>query len=169
MSCASCADKARTDLGQDSSGAFMRAAIFGFGAAAVGLALYAGFMIATKLSIGYAALAVGWMVGKAMIAGSGGTAGRKYQIVAAFLTYLACTLARVPLWIYYTPGLSAADTGRLIPDALIFPFTRFANNPIGGLLGGVILFVGVSIAVRMTAAKPLVVDGPFENAVRPQV
>ena len=147
----------------------MRAVIFGFGAAAVGLALYAAFMIATKLSIGYAALAVGWMVGKAMMTGSGGVAGRKYQIVAAVLTYLSCTLARVPLWIYYTPGLSSTDTPRLIPEALVFPFARFANNPFGGLMGAVILFVGVSIAVRMTSGKALVVDGPFDNAVRPQV
>lgn len=168
MSCASCADKARGDLGQDSGGPFMRASLFGLGAAAVGLALYAGFMIATKLSIGYASLAVGWMVGKAMIAGSGGTAGKKYQIVAAVLTYAACTLARIPLWIYYTPGLSSADTVRLIPNALTFPFTRFGDNPFGGVMGAVILFVGVSIAVRMTAAKPVVIDGPFDNAVRAQ-
>jgi hypothetical protein len=165
MACPSCADKARSDLGQESSGAFVRATAFGFGAAALGLALYAAFMIATKLSIGYASLAVGWMVGKAMITGSGGITGRKYQIVAAVLTYAACTLARVPL--YYTPGLSAADAGRLIFEALVFPLTRFGNNLVGGLLGIVILFVGVSIAIRMTAAKPLVIDGPFENTVRP--
>jgi len=166
MACPSCADKARSDLGQESSGAFVRATAFGFGAAALGLVLYAAFMIATKLSIGYASLAVGWMVGKAMIS-SGGITGRKIQIVAAVLTYAACTLARVPFSIYYTPGLSAADAGRMIFEALVFPLTRFANNPVGGLLGAVILFVGVSIAIRMTAAKPVVIDGPFENTVRP--
>jgi len=169
MACPSCADKARTDLGQDSGGAFIRAALFGLGAAALGLALYAAFMIITNISIGYASLAVGWMVGKAMMKGSGGIAGPKYQVVAAVLTYPACTLARIPLWIHFTPGLSAADTVRLIPHALIFPFTRFGDNPFGGLMGAVILFVGVSIAVRMTAAKPMVIDGPFENTVRPQV
>ena len=167
MACPSCADKARSDLGQESSGAFVRATAFGFGAAVLGLALYAAFMMATKLSIGYASLAVGWMVGKAMITGSGGITGRKYQMVAAVLTYAACTLARVPLWIYYTPGLSAADTGRLIFEALVFPLKRFGDNPFGGLMGAVILVVGVSIAIRMTAAKPLVIDGPFENTVRP--
>ena len=168
MSCPSCADKARTDLGQDPGGAFMRAAMLGLGAAALGLALYAVFMIATHLSIGYASLAVGWLVGKAMMKGSGGIAGRKYQIVAAVLTYAACTLARIPVWIQFTPGLTAADAVRLIPEALIFPFARFSDNPLGGLLGAVILFVGVSIAVRMTAGKSLVVDGPFANTVRAQ-
>lgn len=169
MSCPSCAEKARTDLGENSSPAFLRAAVFGFGAAALGLALYAAFMIATKLSIGYASLAVGWMVGKAMITGSSGMGGRKYQIAAAVFTYVGCTLARVPLWIYYTPGLSSSDLSRLIPAALVFPFTRFADNPLGGVLGSVILFVGISIAVKMTAGKPLVIDGPFENKVGAQV
>jgi hypothetical protein len=103
-----------------------------------------------------------------MMKGSGGIAGRKYQIVAAVLTYAACTLARIPVWIQFTPGLTAADAVRLIPEALIFPFARFSDNPLGGLLGAVILFVGVSIAVRMTAGKSLVVDGPFENTVRAQ-
>jgi voltage-gated potassium channel Kch len=57
--------------------------------------------------------------------------------------------------------------GRLIPHALIFPFARFGDNPFGALMGVVILFVGVSIAVRLTAAKAVEIDGPFENSVKP--
>jgi hypothetical protein len=165
MACQSCAEKVRTELGHDTGPAFGRALLFGAGAAGLGLALYAAFMVITGISIGYASLAVGWMVGKAMVKGSGGITGRRYQVVAASLTYAACTLARIPVWIHYNPELSSV-MGRLIPHALIFPFTRFGDNPFGALMGVVILFVGVSIAVRLTAAKAVEIDGPFENSVK---
>ena len=53
---------------------------------------------------------------------------------------------------------------RLVPLALVFPFTRFADNPFGGMIGLVILFVGLSIAWKLTAAKPMEIFGPFENS-----
>lgn len=162
MSCASCAEKARLELGRDSAGPFGKSLFFGLGAAALGLILYAVFMIQTGISIGYATLAVGWMVGKAMLKGSGGISGRRYQASAAILTYLASTLARVPVWIHYRPEFSGM-LATIIPKALIFPFTRFADDPFRGALGLVILFAGLSIAVKLTAAKPLTVDGPFDN------
>ncbi len=40
------------------------------------------------------------------------------------------------------------------------PFLEL-QNPGSGLIGLVILFVGLSIAFRMTAPKPLDVDGPY--------
>ena len=113
--------------------------------------------------MGYATLAVGWMVGKAMIKGSGGTTGLRYQVMAAVLTYVASTLARVPVWIHYRPQLMGF-LGTLIPRALIFPFTRFGDNPFGGFIGLIILFAGVSIAVKLTAPKAVTIDGPFENS-----
>jgi len=165
MACPGCAQKAKLELDRDTAGAFGKSLLFGFGAAVLGLILYSVFMIASGISIGYATLAVGWMVGKAMATGSGGVTGRRYQVSAAILTYLASTLARVPVWIHYRPEL-ISYLATIIPRALIFPFTRFADNPVGGVLGLVILFVGLSIAVRLTAQKPLIVDGPFENAPR---
>jgi hypothetical protein len=167
MTCPGCAEKVRTELGYDAPGAFGKSLLFGFGAAALGLVLYAIFMIATGLSIGYATLAVGWMVGKAMIKGSGGITGQRYQIAAAILTYVASTLARVPVWIHYRPQL-IGYLGTIIPRALIFPFTRFADNPLNAIIGLVIIFAGLSIAVRLTAQKSVTIDGPFENSTQPR-
>ena len=50
--------------------------------------------------------------------------------------------------------------GQLLLFGLASPFLEL-QNPGSGLLGLVILFVGLSIAFRMTAAKPLEVDGPY--------
>jgi hypothetical protein len=169
MTCPSCAAKVRSELALDTTGTFARSLLFGFGAAILGpilylgLILYAAFMIGTSISLGYTTLAVGWKVGKAMVKGSNGIKGRRYQVAAAILTYVASTLARVPVWIHYRPALSGF-MGTLILRSLVFPFSRFANNPLGGVIGLVILLAGISIAVRLTAQKPVVVDGPFENS-----
>lgn len=102
MACPACADKARYEVSRDTHAAFMRALLFGVGAAIAGMILYAVFAIATGLIIGYVSLAVGWMVGKAMMKGSGGVGGRRYQITAALLTYLAVSMAAVPIAIHYS-------------------------------------------------------------------
>ncbi len=97
MVCGSCADRLQRELPQDSHAAFVRAGLFGLGGFAVGLALYAGFVIITGISIGYAALAVGWIVGKAMMMGSKGIGGKRYQVTAVLLTYAAVSMAFIPI------------------------------------------------------------------------
>jgi hypothetical protein len=103
MACSSCAEKAQSELpkNEDSHADYMRALLFGAGAAVAGLILYATFEIMTGIIIGYISLAVGWMVGKAMIKGSNGRGGRHYQITAALLTYAAVSMAAIPIWIHY--------------------------------------------------------------------
>jgi hypothetical protein len=101
MACGGCAEQMRGSLATDTHAAFMRALLYGIGAAVVGMILYAVFEIATGLIIGYASLAVGWMVGTAMMKGSNGIGGRRYQIVAVLLTYAAVSMAAVPVWIHY--------------------------------------------------------------------
>jgi len=99
--CGSCADRVQRQIPQDSHSAFVRALLFGIGGFVLGLVLYAGFTIATGIEIGFVSLAVGWLIGKAMMMGSGGIGGRRYQIVAVALTYAAVSMAFVPILIYY--------------------------------------------------------------------
>jgi hypothetical protein len=99
--CGRCTDNLKRQLPQDSHAAFVRAILFGVGGFAVGMALYAGFVIATGISIGYLALAVGFIIGKAMMTGSNGVGGRRYQIVAVLLTYAAVSIAYVPILIHF--------------------------------------------------------------------
>jgi divalent metal cation (Fe/Co/Zn/Cd) transporter len=91
----------RAERAKDTHAAFMRAILFGTGAAIVGMILYATFAITTGIIVGYVSLAVGWMVGKAMTKGSGGVGGRRYQIAAVLLTYAAVSTAAVPIWMHY--------------------------------------------------------------------
>jgi hypothetical protein len=102
MTCPGCAEKMRGELAKDTHAAYVRAIIFGVGAAILGMILYATFAIVTGIVIGYAALAVGWLVGKAMIKGSNGVGGKRYQIVAVLLTYAAVSTAAIPVSIHYS-------------------------------------------------------------------
>ena len=77
--------------------AYMRAILFGVGAAILGMIIYATFTIVTGLIVGYVSLGVGWMVGTAMKKGSRGVGGRRYQIAAALLTYAAVSMAAVSM------------------------------------------------------------------------
>jgi predicted histidine transporter YuiF (NhaC family) len=196
MACPACAEKMRGELARDTHAAFVRAILFGVGAAILGMILYATFAIVTGIVIGYAALAVGWLVGKAMVQGSNGVGGRRYQIAAVLLTYAAVSTAAIPVWIHYSgehkqnqhrqtaqseegsgsqeesapkaprPSMFSA-LGMLVLLGLASPFLEFSSNPLGALIGLVILFVGMQFAWKMTGAKPLQVFGPFENSPQP--
>jgi len=102
--CPSCAEKMRGAIAVDNHAAFVRALAYGSGAAVAGLAGYA--LIAILLQgwvISYMSIGVGWIVGTAMIKGSNGIGGRRYQIAAAVLTYAAVSMAAIPIWIHFAP------------------------------------------------------------------
>jgi hypothetical protein len=167
LACAKCAGEARDGQPTDSHSAFARGLLLGIGGAVVGMILYATVVIATGMSIGYLGLAVGWLVGKAIMKGSNGMGGTRYQISAAVLTYLAISMAYVPViiaailkrhpegdinWGAYVPVL--------VKWGIASPFLKLEYGA-SGIIGLVIVFLGLSIAFRMTAAKPLAVDGPY--------
>jgi hypothetical protein len=198
LACTSCAEKAKMALPQVSHSGFMRALLFGIGGAILGLAIYSTFAILTGLVIGYVSLAVGFIVGKAVRMGAGGLGGRRYQITAALLTYAAVSMSAIPIGIYYyekshpvqseltaQPSASSANTAQsgdassddrpnLGAALLSMAFAGLASpflgleDPIHGIIGLVILFVGIRIAWQMTGGKPSDdIIGPFRNAPAP--
>lgn len=227
MACAACAEKARGELARDTHSAYVRGLLFGIGAAILGLIIYATFEIVTGIIIGYISLAVGWLVGTAMIKGSRGVGGKRYQITAALLTYAAVSMAAVPVWIHYanehkgaeqqkltekqkiaaeqrqlesefgqqhqtfdhgstSPGSTAAPPAeppaqagqkpnlfaalaQIFALGIASPFVEvWEGGPsFQWIIGLVILAVGIRIAWRLTAARPLAVFGPFSNSAPP--
>jgi hypothetical protein len=162
--------KAQAQVPTDSHAAFVRALAFGAAGAVAGLVLYVAFALLTGLVIGLVSLAVGFIVGKAMIFGSRGVGGRRYQVVAALLTYLAVSMSAVPIAIHQMrehrahlqSSATAAPRGASvnIPKAIgvlalvgiASPFMEL-QNPAHGLIGLVILFVGMRFAWRFTAGR----------------
>ena len=99
VTCNYCGEQALLRKPQDSHQIFVRGLMFGIGGAILGIILYAGFGIVTGLMLGYISLAVGWIVGKAIMKGTNGIGGRRYQIAAVVLTYAAVSLSAIPIGI----------------------------------------------------------------------
>jgi predicted lipid-binding transport protein (Tim44 family) len=99
MACEACVQELERQQPKDSHAGYVRGLLFGIGAAIAGMVFYAGFTIVTGIYTAYVSLAVGWLVGKAIMLGSKGIGGRRYQVAAVILTYAAVSLAAVPIWI----------------------------------------------------------------------
>jgi hypothetical protein len=98
MVCGSCADRVKRELPQDSHAAFVRGLFFGLGGFLAAFIAYSAVGILLQgWTIGYLSLAVGWLIGKAMMVGSGGVGGRRYQLIAVLLTYAAVSIAAIPV------------------------------------------------------------------------
>jgi hypothetical protein len=198
MTCPSCAERAQRETPKASHAQFVRAIIFGAVAALGGLIIYAGFGILSEgWRVGYISLAVGFMVGKAMMKGSKGFGGRRYQVAAVLLTYAAIALAETSIGIsQYIKQEKAqkqseqttSKNGQSTPDqpkqpltvggfikalgvmlllGLVFPFLEL-QDPLHGLLGLFILFIGLQIAWRLTAGSgKIAVDGPYGPSTSP--
>jgi hypothetical protein len=191
LACGSCADQVRNRVPADSHAALVRALMFGIPAAILGLVLYAAFEIMTGWIIGYLSLGVGYLVGKAMMRGSGGLGGRKYQIAAVILTYGAVSMAAIPVVLTQISKDRKAQTNSVQPAAgdgqsavqsgqpprermgmgkalaylafmgLASPFLDL-QDPMHGVIGLVILFVGIQIAWKLTAGPPIPeITGPY--------
>ena len=159
--CERCNDAAHPDA--HSHAVFVRSLLCGVGAAILGLALYATFTIMTHFYLGYVALGVGWLVAKAMMAGSKGVGGTRYQFAAMVLTYAAISLASVPILVAaalqdaadrgiqtHVPWGSIA--GKLIAFGIASPFLELRTG-LWGVVGLLVLLAGLRIAWRMTAEK----------------
>jgi hypothetical protein len=122
LACQNCAHLAAAKLPKDSHVAFVRGVVFGVGGAILGMTLYATVEILTGLIIGYVALAVGYIVAKAIKMGSGGVGGQRYQVAAALLTYVAVSMAVVPTGI--AQYVKARDAHRVAAHARLTQVPR---------------------------------------------
>jgi hypothetical protein len=179
--CRECTQKVEEQTPTDSHAAFVRALMFGIAGALVGFALYVAFALITGLVIGFVSLAVGFIVGKAMSLGSRGVGGRRYQIVAVLLTYLAVSMSAVPIALYevrhnraqaQTSETSAQHGERMSVGKAIGVLALLGigspllelQNPTQGIIGLIILFVGMRFAWRFTAGRAVNVTGPHTSS-----
>lgn len=137
-------------------GRFARAVLFGVGAAVAGAAGYGGIMMATNMEIGLISIAVGWLVGKAVRAGSLGRGGWRYQLLAAVLTYtsICCAYAAFIYWL--AEDKSPEVVAGLAVMLLTLPFLGGATN----ILGWLIIGFGVWQAWQMNRPLNFEVTGP---------
>jgi len=95
--CPGCHDKYVQAYGGGSGfGRLSKATLFGIVAGAAGALIWWGVRALTKANWGIVAVVVGFLVGGAVRAGSGGRGGKGYQFLAVLLTYLAIAGTYVP-------------------------------------------------------------------------
>ncbi len=171
--CGRCKDLLSAQFGGSGGGRMARAVLYGLGAAAAGAALYYGVREATGLEIGIIAIAVGWLVGRAVQRGGGGRGGWKYQTLAVGLTYFAIASTYVPVLIKeiaHTGAKSESRAGVNPPVAPAAPTDSLAAteaSPVDsaaagapaskkpttflGFLGAVLILFGVVISLPIIA------------------
>lgn len=95
--CGNCKEEVATALeSRTQPGRFLRALGYGVPAAMLGSAIYYAIVAITDYEIGLVAILIGFMVGAAVRAASGPGGGRRYQVLAAGLTYCAIVTTYVP-------------------------------------------------------------------------
>lgn len=124
--CARCRTLIENQLG--SPGQLGRAALYGAGGAIAGGILYYAVLAITHLQIGLIAVAVGYMVGKAVRTGSGVPGGRKYQLLAVALTYISIAASYVPPILAARPDMGMLSIASM---ALSGPVVVGIRHPLG--------------------------------------
>jgi hypothetical protein len=165
--CATCAEQARSGLSTSSRGSLIGATIVGALGAVVGMIFYSALTSVTGWTVGYFGIFVGYIVGKAVMAGAGGVGGFRLQVVAAAFTYVAIALNGLPSMVYglYNASRSFFDLESTLPtflaNGLTAPLSQLSANPVSGSVAALVLLVAFSIAWHTARARVQVVAGPF--------
>lgn len=144
---------------------FLRALAFGTGAAAVGTLAYAGFIRATKIDFGLVSILVGYLIGRAVRAGSRNRGGLPYQLLAVLLTYLAVGVTYTTVFFMLhqpmaNPGMPDSGLATVILFvvlSVIMPVMSARENVITIAIVGFALWQAWKMNVRLK----LPVSGPF--------
>jgi hypothetical protein len=153
--CARCRQRVEAQLAAGGGASRVPLALlYGAGAAVAGAILYVAVALITGYTIGLIAVAVGWMVGKAVRKASGGVGGPVYQAIAVGFAYLSMlTLYAYPM---LSRGLVQGVEG--VVSILFLPFTQGVSN----ILGLVIMGFGLFEAWRLNAPAHVALSGPYQ-------
>lgn len=167
--CSSCKNQVlASNVSGVAAGTFLRAAFFGFFGALAGAGVYYAVLATTGYEVGLIAILVGFMVGYAVRMGAGGRGGRRYQILALGLTYLAIGGTYVPVAMRQmgrNQGATADSTRAEGDTSEAAPATETASAVMGteaadtsaaapSLAG---LAIGLAALAALAAAMPVLV------------
>lgn len=161
--CPRCKDVALATLATPRGGApFLRATLFGLGAAILGAAIYYGVIALTNFEIGIVAILIGYLVGKGVRRGARG-GGRRYQLLAVALTYLSVGMAYAPLAMRGATERASGAATAIAAILMVFslPVIAVVSSMPSGLLSALIIGIGLRQAWQMTAAPAVSVTGPL--------
>lgn len=156
--CGKCAAEAQKKNPAERRRAFLMGMLFGTAAAVLGMAFCTAFGLLTGWDVNYASLFVGWMVALGMMQGSNGARGPRYQFASVILTYFAVSLSSIPIYLlpimfWLPPDFRLGSVlGKLAYWAVASPILELKNG-VSGFVGLAVLFLGMRLATRITAAQ----------------
>jgi len=197
VTCQRCRNRIMAGWNRGSAGGRLAKALgLGLGAAVLGAGIYFGIAALTGYEFGLVAIVVGVLVGGAVRNGSNGRGGRRYQLLAMFLTYTAVVVTDSTLiarelkkeWraqgdspAAVAPGLNAATAGA--------PGSSRLPRPLAVALGlGLIVVLAYAAPIMIGITSPIhlliagfalyeawklnrgvvfQVTGPYQAAARP--
>lgn len=139
---------------------FPRALALGLGAAVLGTSIYFALLAATGHEIELVALLVGFIVGKAVLLGSGGRGGHRYQWLAIALSYAAIAGTYLPFVLrgFGEPAsASTAGTGALLLLAAAAPLLAGVSN----VPGIAITVAALALTWRINRRADVEIAGPY--------
>jgi hypothetical protein len=165
-------------------GRAVRAVLGGGAGGIVGAGIYYAVLALWNMEFGLVAIVVGLLVGFGVRWGSGGIGGRRYQFLAAAITYLAIVSTYVPFLVEEAQRQSEASEtaataepeieltaatvvvalAAMVAVILALPFLGGLENVIGILIIGFALYE----AWRVNAYAPFQVEGPFQIGAKPK-
>jgi hypothetical protein len=149
--CPECAQSyERTRMQETQDVPLFRAILFGAVAAAAAAYAWYGLVTLTNYKLGFAAIGVGFLVGLAVVLGSGGKRGLLLQITAGALSFLAIALGE---YLIINHILQDATEGWLTFEEFFQIYSEYlAEQGFGGLLD--LLFFAIAVWVGFQAPKP---------------
>jgi hypothetical protein len=146
--CAACQPRLAANVASPTTGSVVRAIGLGLAAAIAGTALYYALTAVTGRDLAWAMIPVGFGIGKAVRFGSGGRGGRRYQWLAACLTYATIASTYVP---FVTSGF-----GDRTPAAIAAAEAPAVASPTSSALAS----AGSATSTPPAAAAPIPVTRP---------
>jgi hypothetical protein len=145
---------------------FLRALLFGTGAGAAGSAIYTLFIQTTRVDFSLVSILVGYLVGRAVRAGSRNRGGLAYQLLAVLLTYLAIGATHASrAFLTGNTGLDPDDPVGLPFKALLFAFFTVIAPVLNAQRSVIsIAIVGFALwqAWKMNVRLKVVLTGPYQ-------
>jgi hypothetical protein len=168
ITCEQCRWRADSETGAGSAiGRFVKAALLGVVAAAVGAGLYYAVRALTGYEFGLIAVVVGVMVGAAVRMGSAQRGGVPYQLLAMFLTYASIVSTYIPYMVEgYQKQTADPASGPLVKlfMLVVVVVIAFAAPFLAGfenIIGIVIVGIGLYEAWKINRKPDRTVTGPF--------
>jgi len=135
----------------------LKAGLFGLGGGIAGAIIYYAVIALTDFEVGIVAILIGYMVGYTVRKGANGRGGRRFQVLAVALTYMAVAFAYTPIMVKAALQNSSKTEVQATADKTPAAETPATGTPATGAPSGSELLLGLLMIAGFIVALPVLV------------